>query len=243
VLCEKPIALTLDQADEMIRTAKENSVLLSTSFQYRGFTRNQKYRELFRSGAFKEPVFVRFSDVREVRPKTAMHRASMNGGPIVDMAGHYFDLMRYLTETEPVSVYARGHVFGKGKDRLSGIDDLAVDAADILVTMQKGHVLNVFVNWGMPEGFAGYQEESLTSPTLSARMVGNEVHLVSPKGKEVWEANAGNPPGSTVRVHDMAAAIREGRQPEVTGEDGRIALQVSLAALESIKTGKIVTFE
>ncbi len=49
---------------------------------------------------------------------------------------------------------------------------------------------------------------------------------------------AQNPSGSSVRINDIADAIRDGRKPEVTGEDGRIALAVSIAALESIKTGE-----
>lgn len=240
VLCEKPITLTLKQADEMIRAAKRNNVLLSTSLQYRGFARNIRYRQLFREGAFGGPIFVRYMDVREVRPKLAMHRQSMNGGPILDMAGHYFDNMRFLTGGEPVSVSAQGHVFGRGKERLAGIDDFAIDAAEILVRMTGGHVLSVFVNWGMPEGFKGFGEEYIIGPALSARVEGGQVRLRYPDREETFDANAGNPPGSSVRINDLAAAIREGRQPEVTGQDGRIALQVSLATLESIETNKVV---
>ena len=240
VLCEKPIALTLDQADEMIAAAKKNNVLLSTSLQYRGFARNVRYRQLVREGAFGGPIFVRYMDVREVRPKLAMHRKSMNGGPIIDMAGHYFDTMRYLTGEEPVSVSAQGHVFGRGKERLAGIEDLAIDAAEILVNMTGGHVLSAFVNWGMPEGFKGFGEEYIVGPAMSARLESGEVRLRYADREETFEANAGNPPGCSVRINDLAAAIREGRQPEVTGEDGRIALRVSLAALESIETGEVV---
>ena len=240
VLCEKPIALTLDQADDMIRAAKQNNVLLSTSLQYRGFARNARYRQLIQEGAFGGPIFVRYMDVREVRPKVAMHRKSMNGGPIIDMAGHYFDTMRFITGEEPVSVSAQGHVFGRGKERLAGIEDLAIDAAEILVNMTGGHVLSAFVNWGMPEGFKRFGEEYIVGPAMSARVEGGQVHLQYPDREETFEANAGNPPGCSVRVNDLAAAIREGRQPEVTGEDGRVALRVSLAALQSIETGEVV---
>ena len=229
VLCEKPIALTLEQADEMIRVARFNNVLLSTSFQCRGFSRNINYRQLLREGAFGGPIFVRYMDIREVRPKLAMHRRSMNGGPVIDMAGHYFDTMRFITGEEPVSVSARGHVYGRGKERLASIDDLAIDAAEILVNFTGGHVLSVFVNWGMPEGFRGFGEEYIVGPAMSARVEGGQVRLRFPDREETFEANAGNPPGSSVRINDLAAAIREGRQPEVTGEDGRVALAVRLA--------------
>ncbi len=240
VLCEKPLALTMDQADEMVRTAQETGMLLSTSFQYRGFARNIRYKKLFQEGAFGGPVFVRYADVREVRPKLAMHKRSMNGGPIIDMAGHYFDFMRFMTGEEPVSVSARGHVFGKGTQRLASVEDFAIDAADIQVTMTGGHVLSVFVNWGMPEGFKGFGEEYIIGPKMSTRATPNGIEVTYQDWKETWDGGIGNPPGSSVRINDLAEAIKEGRQPEVTGEDGRIALRVSLAALESIETGEVV---
>lgn len=240
VLCEKPLALTVEEADAAIACARKNGVLLSTSFQCRGFARHQKTKQLFAEGAFGGPIFARFTDIREVRPKVAMHRRSMNGGPIIDMAGHFFDLMRFITGCEPLSVYAQGHVFGRGKERLTGIEDLALDAADIEVRMTGGHVMNVFVNWGMPEGYPGLADELFVGPELSIHTSNGRVEIVSRNGKEEFGANEGNPPGSSVRINDLANAILEGRQPEVTGEDGRTALAVSLAAIRSIETGKVV---
>src|SRR4051812_10243202 len=67
VLCEKPIALTLAQADEMIETARAHRVQLAVSLQYRSTSRQVKLAELVRSGAFGVPILMRLLDVREVR--------------------------------------------------------------------------------------------------------------------------------------------------------------------------------
>lgn len=240
ILSEKPLALTLEQADAMIQAARDNNVRLVTSLQYRGFPRNVKFRELFREGAFGGPIFARFTDIREVRPKLAMHRRSMNGGPIIDMVAHYFDLLRFVTGEEPVRVYARGHVFGAGKERLAGIEDLAIDAAEVLATWAGGHTLEVFANWGMPEGFPGVADETLAGPNLVARASGSGLELMTRGQAEIWEPKTPTPAGPTVRINDLVAAIKENRAPEVGGEEGRIALSVSLAALESVRTGKVV---
>jgi len=239
ILCEKPLALTLEQANAMISVAAEHGVQLATSFQYRGFPRNVKYRELFAEGAFGGPIFLRFSDIREVRPKIAMHKQSMNGGPLIDMVGHYFDLMRFITGEEPVRVYAQGHVYGRGKPRLAEVDDFAIDAAAVEVTMAGGHVLSVLVNWGMPEGYGGFGDEFLMGPKLSVRPVENKLEALYEDRKEYIELGAGLP-GPTVRINDLVSAIRGESPLEVSGDDGRTALSVSLAALESIKTGKAV---
>ena len=88
----------------MQAAASDAGVQMSISYQYRGRSKYCKLRELVDSGQIKGPLLARFVDCREVRPKTAMHRTSENGGPVIDMAGHYFDLMHYITGAEPASV-------------------------------------------------------------------------------------------------------------------------------------------
>ncbi len=241
VLCEKAIATTLAEADRMIATAAENRVKLGISYQYRSFPKSLAYRELYQAGAFGGPVMARFVDVREVRPKLAMHRRSMNGGPVVDMAGHFFDLMRFITATEPQTVYARGHVFGAGKARLTGIDDLAVDAAEITVAFAGGHVLSVNVNWGMPEGHPGVVREELSGPQVVVRPTPQGAAAVYADHVDQVEPQPATPVGVGSRIQDLLDAIERDAKPEVAGEDGRIALRVCLAALESIETGQVVS--
>lgn len=241
VLCEKPIALTLEEADKMAAAAEKAGVKLAVSYQYRTFPHFRRFRQLVQDGAFGGPVMARFVDVREVRPKLAMHSRSQNGGPVIDMAGHFFDLMRWLTGAEPVSVYARGHVFGKGKARLAPVADHAIDAAEITVEMEGGHVLSVNVNWGMPEGHPGLVSAHLIGPDLivcqadgkiAARYGDHEVRYDS-DGEEL-------PRGVPGRVADLIEAVEQDRAPEVSAAEGRRALAVSLAALESIETGAVV---
>jgi predicted dehydrogenase len=241
VLSEKPLSLTLEQAKAMQSAAREGGVLLAVSFQYRSFARNRKLRELCLTGEFGGPIFARYTDVREVRPKTAMHSRSLNGGPVIDMVGHYVDLMRFITGTEPVRVSANGHIYGRGRPRLAEVHDFAVDAASLEVGYKNGHTLSVFANWGMPEGFPGYGEEYLIGPQLSARAAGSHgLDIQYPDRLVNWRPVSRDDTGPVSRISDLVNAI-EGRGPlEVSGDDGVIALGVCLAALESIETGRTV---
>jgi predicted dehydrogenase len=237
VLCEKPLAKSLDEADAMLEAAEKNSVLLSTSLQYRDFTHNRRLKEVMDDGSFGGPIFLRYIDIREVRPKLAMHRKSMNNGPVLDMLPHYFDIMRHFTGSEPEAVFATGHVFGEGKKRLAEIDDLAIDAADVQVRYANGHVLSVHVNWGMPEDCENVSHELMVSPDSLARREGDTLHLMIKGNEETLEVKWAGPEH---RIANMAEAV-QGKHPlEVTGENGRIALRVSLAAFESIETGRSV---
>jgi predicted dehydrogenase len=240
VLCEKPIALTLEDADAMRAAAEEAGVQIAISYQYRGRSKYRLCRDLVASGDLAGPLFVRFVDCREVRPKTAMHRTSENGGPVIDMAGHYFDLMRYITASEPVSVFASGHVFGRGKSRLDGIEDLAIDAAEIQVRYTGGHVLSVLVHWGLPEKTPSYTNEFIT--TGDAVVIPGEGDIAIECGStRTVHRIPGNPPEPAVVIAGLVDAIEGDRSQMVTVDDGRTALAVSLAALESIRSGKAVS--
>jgi myo-inositol 2-dehydrogenase / D-chiro-inositol 1-dehydrogenase len=237
VLTEKPLARSLEQGEAMIRAAREHGVLLGTSLQYRDFPRNLRLKQLVDCGAFGGPLFVRYVDVRDIRPKVAMHRRSMNNGPVLDMACHYFDFVRYLTGSEPVTVFATGHTFGEGKPALAEVDDVAIDAADIQVRFENGHVLSVFVNWGMPNGYENVPGELIVSPTSMARNDAGQFKIVV-DGKEETADMEGV--GPECRIANLVDAIHGKAELDVTGDNGLRALRVSLAAFSSIETGQAV---
>jgi len=239
VLCEKPIALTLDEAEAMDAAAKQAGVQMAVSYQYRWRSRYQLYRQLVESGALAGPIFARFVDVREVRPKTAMHRKSMNGGPVIDMTGHFFDLVRFITGAEPETVFATGHTFGQDKERLAGINDLAIDASEIQVRYGGGHTASVFVHWGLPEGSTTYSNEYLA--TAKAVVRPDEKRVIVRRGKDEQAHDlADDPKGPAGPIAALLEAIGGRPSPGVRASEGRTALAVSLAALESIATGRAV---
>jgi myo-inositol 2-dehydrogenase/D-chiro-inositol 1-dehydrogenase len=240
VFCEKAIALTLADADRMIQTAQKNDVKLCIGHQHRTAGHYAAFKKLFDEDVFGGPTFVRLLDVREVRPKLDMHRKSRNGGPVIDMGSHFFDLMRYFTGEEAGRVFARGHVFGRGKERLAGIDDLAIDAAEITVEFTGGHVLSVYLNWGMPEGFKGGGRAEVVSPLLWARQGEEEVEAVYADRTETVKASAADPGGIPGLLESLVKAIETGSEVGVTGYDGRQSLAMALAAIQSIETGEAV---
>ena len=79
VLCEKPIALTLDQADRMIAAAQKNQVKLGLGFMRRHTPVITDLRARLQASELGRPVLYHASDVRELRPKREMHDANANG--------------------------------------------------------------------------------------------------------------------------------------------------------------------
>jgi len=239
VLTEKAIALTLEDADSMIAAAAAAGVKLVVAYQHRTFPQHRTWRSLVQRGILEGPLHVRFEDIRSIRPKPAMHRRSMNGGPVIDMAGHHFDLLRYFTGGEPLRVTAHGHCFGASKPELRNIEDPAVDAAEILVEYTGGHVLSTYINWGLPAGYPGSFSASVRTAEVVSVPVKDGIAVRRGENEELCETVPGLT-GTAGRVEDLVSAIEADARPEVAGEDGRKALEVCLAALESIATGKTV---
>ena len=239
ILTEKAIALTLADADAMIAAAAEAGVKLVVDHQHRTFPEHRTWRALIQRGVLAGPLFIRFEDARGIRPKTAMHRRSLNGGPVIDMAGHYFDMVRYYTGAEPVRVSAHGHCFGQARPELDAFDDLAIDAAEILVEYTGGHVLSVNVNWGLPMGHPGRSQMAITSADVVSVPAAGRISVRHRDREELYDPVPGVA-GTAGRVADLVTAVTTGARPEVAGEDGRVALSVCLAALEAIATGRTV---
>jgi len=133
-------------------------------------------------------------------------------------------------------VSAAGHVFGQAKGRLASVPDLAVDPAEILMEPGAGHMLSVYVNWGMPELFQTVTDERMVGPSLLVRSGGDAVVTRHANRRVLYDLPE-LPWGPHVRVQDLVSAINGDAPPEVSGEEGRKAPAVRLAALEALGSG------
>ena len=156
---------------------------------------------------------------------------------VIDMGCHLFDMIRYVTGEEPISVYASGGVYGRGKPRLQEVNDLAVDAASIEVRMTGGHLLSMYLNWGMPEGFSyPFNGPVLIGANMAVFKEGDNVIVQYGNSRDVWQPEN---PGNSRRVQQFIDALEGKSELDATGHDAYIALKMSLAALESIETGTV----
>ncbi|MEM7035139.1 MAG: Gfo/Idh/MocA family oxidoreductase [Chloroflexota bacterium] len=241
VFGEKPLALTLEQGQQIVDVVAETGVVFMPCFQYRDRWYYQQYREAYVEGKLGSPVTFRFSMMMEVRPKVAMHKKSMNGGPMIDMACHLVDLLRWITEEEPETVFAAGQVFGQGKPHLSGVDDLAIDEASVIVTFSGGHKLDLYLNWGMPTGFTGVMSNQLIGPDALLQINRTGVTWQDHQSTETRTPPENyQEPGMTIRMQKFVKSIQTGQPADITSENGLAALRVSWAALQSIESGRVV---
>ncbi len=244
VLCEKPIALTIEAANRMIVAAQENGVKLGLGFMRRHSPVLTDLKARLAAGEFGRPVFYHASDVRELRPKREMHDANANGGPVIDMAVHLIDLWGVIFDSQPVSVSAQGLRLAAARPEIGHIAEVAIDTATLVVRFESGDVGTFVVSWGLPPG--------VNPPNPRDQIYGprglGEVHyamkhqelLILPEGAD-WQTLAVSEADMYQREIERFARWILAEEPfPATGEDGKAALRVALAALESIETGETI---
>jgi UDP-N-acetylglucosamine 3-dehydrogenase len=241
VLMEKPITSTLDQAEKLVELAAKKGVVLAVGHIERF---NPAVMELRRR--LKESMAGRIYKVFAQRLSPYPPRIR-DAGVVIDLASHDIDLMRYLID-EPIT-----KVYG---ETLQSINSDREDLFDGLLRFKGGAVGVLDVNWMTPTkirrltvtGSRGFFECNLLSQEL--------FYYENDSAPSQWDAlsvlrgvTEGNVLGIRLQRHeplaaeinDFVSAVREGRRPLVTGEDGLETLRLALKFVQSGAEGKPIS--
>jgi predicted dehydrogenase len=241
VMCEKPLAITEEDARAMIAASERAGVILMTAFPMRFSPVMLEVKALLdRDGLGK--VYAVSSTNNGQMP--ARHRAWFvdkelaGGGAGMDHIVHLADLLRWCLRSEVKTVYARFN-------RILHADKVDVETGGmVMLTLANGTFATIDCSWSRPLGYPIWGG-------LSMELVG-ERGVVTADGFRQNVINYGDentlaawlPWGSDAdrgMVEEFVAAIREGRAPAVTGEDGLKAVEIVMAAYRSAETGQVVT--
>ena len=244
VLCEKPISLSLTEADEMIAACRDANVVLQIDHHLRSNRAVARARRMIEAGDLGRVTFVRLRQAHdwsgrpEVPPGFRM-RTLAGGGTLLDNGCHLFDLAGYLGG--PVA-----EVFCRTATLKFDIE--LEDTATVSLLFESGALGQIETAWtatGWDQGFwidgtRGALEYSERSGRPALR------HVFRDPANTTWdepEATSWQSPEGmdhSLAIASFVAAIR-GRGPvSCTGEDGREAVRLALASYESARLGQAV---
>ncbi|MBX7491498.1 Gfo/Idh/MocA family protein [Helicobacter turcicus] len=248
IIVEKPMALTLEDADKMIEACKRNGVRLFVVKQNRYNLPVRKLREALESGRFGKLVLGSVR-VRWCRDDSYYKQDSWrgtwayDGGVFTNQASHHIDLLEWmLGDVESV--------FAKGTTALSTIE---AEDTGIAVLKFKNGALGVVeaTTATRPSDLEGSISilGELGSVEIGGFAVNQMQHwnFVKPiaSDAEVLEKYSVNPPnvygfGHREYYLQVVDCLRNGTKALVSGEEGRKSLELIVAMYESIETGKEV---
>jgi predicted dehydrogenase len=233
VLCEKPAALTLEDARAMRDAAHRNARQLRVGFMRRFDPAFEPLVDF--TGRIGRPVLAQCTITAGVRPKVLMHDALANGGPIIDMCCHIFVQWAALFGGQPESVSARGYTFSDGKREVARIASRALDSALITLEYADGSVGQIQVSWGLPSGIEAVERHSYVGPDgLVIVDWPRRVTLRAAGGITRWSSSGVDPWREEIAYFHRE--LTEGAETKVgTIEDGIEALMTSLAVLRAVK--------
>ncbi|MGH2598581.1 MAG: Gfo/Idh/MocA family protein [Dehalococcoidia bacterium] len=242
VLVEKPMAMSLDEADAMVEAARQAGVVLMVAHNLRFVPIYETVKRVVAEGTIGRPLAVR-GVFMHAGPDEFWGATSdwfwkpelAGGGSLLDMGIHMIDLVRWFVDRPVVEVAA----MTARSVKPTAYDDNAIVLlrfeGDAIASVQSSWVARPFPDRQVTiHGELGHLAMGRSAEAPLA------VHLLDGEGgrKVVPEI-----PAVSERVNPFVhfvRCVREGKTPLTSGEEGRASLAVALAAYEAAGAGRTV---
>jgi UDP-N-acetyl-2-amino-2-deoxyglucuronate dehydrogenase len=247
VIVEKPMALTLEDADRMIEACERNGVKMAVVHPNRFRPAVALLRKQLDNGAFGKLGHAN-ATVRWNRNQAYYDQApwrgtkAMDGGVLMNQAIHNMDLLLWMMgEIEEVSSY-----------HATRVRDIEAEDTSVSIIRFKNGALGVLeaavtiYPRNLEESLSIFGEKGtaiIGGPTANWIKQWKFEGLEDEEAQRIIEQVEQDPygiPGHQCIIQDMTDAILEDRTPIVSGEEGRKALSFVIACIQSAETGKPV---
>lgn len=238
VLCEKPLATTVEDAAAIERVCRRNGVTLGVGFHLRHHPIHREMRRLVVEGELGPIAFAEAE--WSISPAPAATVAAwrrdpeLSGGGILTSTGvHAIDLLRFILDDEVDAVVAL-------------TDAMAADQVEnrtlALLRFRRGTEAAIRCARGV---YAPHNDVVISGQTgrLTGRRTLDELTRGTLEAEGADANLSGVPAGSdmyALQVGAFARAVQSGETPNASGEDGRRLVEVAVALYESARTGRLV---
>jgi 1,5-anhydro-D-fructose reductase (1,5-anhydro-D-mannitol-forming) len=238
VLCEKPLALCLEDAREMVDACRKAGVVMATNHHLRNAATHRKIRELIEQGAIGKPLFARVFHAVFLPPHLQgwrLDKPQAGGGVILDITVHDADTLRFVLNAEPVSAVGLSQSATMAKEGLE-------DGVMAVLRFDNGVLAQVHDAFTVKHASTGIEIHG-----EAGSIIGRDVMTQRPVGEIVLRNADGEKQVSVEHVNlyergvaaFCAAVCGEGR-PAASGEDGVRSLAAAIAVLQACKSGQLV---
>ncbi len=252
VLCEKPLGMTVAQAEEMIELCDRGGIKLGCAFMMRFVTQHQEAMKLIQQGRLGRPVYARAQLSCWYPPLENAWRqdpATGGGGSLMDMGGHCIDLLEmFFGKVANVSCFIGNTIHNYRSE----------DSAVATLFFENGALATVDTFFCIPDTGSknvlelyGSQGSILAQGTIGQGPAGKMVALLEgdERAYDAQQARAADQgvaiepkPVNTYQaeIEEFSQAIMEDRQPRIGADLGLRSQKILAACYESARSGQAV---
>lgn len=236
VLCEKPIATSMEDAQAMIDTCNQYGVKLQIAFPSRYNQPVRRVKEIVDHGDLGRILCMRGTNRGQNPAGWFIDRGLSGGGAVLDHTVHILDLMRWINKSEVQEVYAEVD---------TRFSDIPIDDCGLLMLeFENGVFASHDPSWSYCRSYPTWGDLTLeivgTDGVMLMDGLAQHLEVFSDSDGKLLHEGWGDDPDYAL-VADFVRCVRDDAPPSITGEDGLRAMQVALAAYESARTGQPVT--
>jgi len=248
IIIEKPLAVTLEEADEMILTCKHHHVKLMYAEELCFAPKYERVRQMVNQGAIGEVYMLKQSEKHSGPHSDWFYDINLaGGGVLMDMGCHAIEWFRWMNKNNPIkSVYATmSTVYHKQRTQ-------AEDNSVTIIEFENGVTAVAENSWAKHGGMDDKSEVYGTGGVIYADLfMGNAAVSYSKNGYDYAMEKADTTIGWSFTIYEevfnqgyphelkhFIDCVKNDLQPLVTGEDGRAVLEVIYAAYASAAEGR-----
>jgi 1,5-anhydro-D-fructose reductase (1,5-anhydro-D-mannitol-forming) len=238
VLCEKPLALNVNDALAMVTACRNAGVTMGTNHHLRNAATHRKIRELVQGGAIGKPLFARVFHAVYLRPQLQgwrLDKPQAGGGVILDITVHDADTLRFILGAEPVEAVGLTQTASLARGGLE-------DGVMAVLRFDNGVLAQLHDAFTVKHAGTGIEIHG-----EQGSIVGRHVMTQQPVGDLVLRTAAGEQAVPVVHtnlyergVAAFCAAMRGDGLPAATAEDGVRSLAAAVAVAEACRSGRAV---
>ncbi|MCX7944224.1 MAG: Gfo/Idh/MocA family oxidoreductase [Deltaproteobacteria bacterium] len=249
VIIEKPLCLTLDEADEIIEVSKKSNRYAFYAEELCFIPKFVRAKEIVDAGGIGRPYMIKEWE-KHAGPYSPwfFKRETAGGGIMMDMGCHAIEFARwFLNKPKVKSVYAQVNLVLHKK--ITKLDDNVI----ILIEFENGVVANLEASWALKGGMDSVMECYGTEGVIYADLLrGGGIKCYSERGftpnpeesrgwtfpEYDWNYQNGYPQ----EMQHFIDCILHNKEPMESAKDGKVVLEIMIAAYLSAATGKKIEF-